>query len=72
MLAKANQPWETAGYSTFTAELASTGNEQLLIAHMLKNAKTREEKLFYLGQQMEGFRGTFFRQAMFGAAGENR
>jgi oligoendopeptidase F len=32
---------------------------------MLKNAKTREEKLFYLGQQMEGFRGTFFRQAMF-------
>ena len=65
MLAKANQPWETAGYSTFTAELASTGNEQLLIAHMLRNAKTREEKLFYLGQQMEGFRGTFFRQAMF-------
>jgi len=65
MLAKENQPWETAGYSTFTAELASTGNEQLLIAHMLKNAKTREEKLFYLGQQMEGFRGTFFRQAMF-------
>ena len=32
---------------------------------MLRNAKTREEKLFYLGQQMEGFRGTFFRQAMF-------
>ena len=65
MLAKANQPWETAGYSTFTAELASTGNEQLLIAHMLRNAKSREEKLFYLGQQMEGFRGSFFRQAMF-------
>ena len=65
VLANTHQPWDTANYSTFTAELASTGNEQLLIAHMLKNAKTREEKLFYLGQQMEGFRGTFFRQAMF-------
>ena len=31
----------------------------------MRNAKTREEKLFYLGQRMEGFRSTFFRQAMF-------
>ena len=65
VLANKHQPWDTANYSTFTAELASTGNEQLLIAHMLRTARTREEKLFYLGQQMEGFRGTFFRQAMF-------
>ena len=65
MLSKANQPYETASYATFTAELASTGNEQLLVNHMLRNAKTREEKLFYLGQQMEQFRGTFFRQTMF-------
>ena len=33
---------------------------------MLSQAKTKEEKLFYLGQQMENIRGTFFRQAMFG------
>lgn len=65
LLSKANQPYETASYATFTAELASTGNEQLLVNHMLRNAKTREEKLFYLGQQMEQFRGTFFRQTMF-------
>ncbi|HEX6217852.1 MAG TPA: M3 family oligoendopeptidase, partial [Sphingomicrobium sp.] len=45
VLANTNQPWETANYSTFTAELASTGNEQLLIAHMLKNATTPQEKL---------------------------
>ena len=32
---------------------------------MVNNARTREEKLFYLGQQMEQFRGTFFRQTMF-------
>ena len=65
LLAKQAQPFETAGYATFTAEIASTGNEQLLVQHMLRNAKTREEKLFYLGQQMEQFRATFFRQTMF-------
>jgi oligoendopeptidase F len=65
LLAKSAQPFETSEYATFTAEIASTGNEQLLVNHMLANATTKEEKLFYLGQQMEQFRGTFFRQAMF-------
>jgi oligoendopeptidase F len=65
LLSKANQPYEKAQYPTFTAEIASTLNEQLLVAHMLKQAKTKEEKLFYLGQQMENIRGTFFRQTMF-------
>jgi oligoendopeptidase F len=65
LLSKANQPYEKASYPTFTAEIASTLNEQLLVAHMLKQAKTKEEKLFYLGQQMENIRGTFFRQTMF-------
>src|SRR5262249_68168 len=37
----------------------------LLIAHMLAGAKTRDEKVFYLGQLLEQFRGTYFRQAMF-------
>ncbi len=40
LLAKTRQPFETAGYATFTAELASTGNEQLLINHMIANART--------------------------------
>jgi oligoendopeptidase F len=65
LLAKRSQPYELAGYATFTAEIASTANEQLLFEHMLKQARTNEEKLFYLGQQMENIRGTFFRQAMF-------
>jgi oligoendopeptidase F len=66
LLARQNQPYELAGYATFTAEIASTANEQLLFQYMLSQAKTKEEKLFYLGQQMENIRGTFFRQAMFG------
>jgi oligoendopeptidase F len=65
LLAKKAQPYELSGYATFTAEVASTANEQLLFEHMLREAKTREEKLSYLGQQMENIRGTFFRQAMF-------
>jgi oligoendopeptidase F len=65
LLANAAQPFETAGYPTFTAEIASTCHELLLAKYMLAHAKTKEEKLFYLGQIMENYRGTFFRQAMF-------
>lgn len=65
LFANAAQPYELSNYPIFTAEVASTANEQFLVAHMLKVAKTREERLFYLGQQMEAMRGTFFRQAMF-------
>jgi oligoendopeptidase F len=65
LLAIANQPYEKTDYPIFLAEIASTLNEDLLSAYMLKNAKTKEEKLFYLGMQMENIRGTFFRQTMF-------
>ena len=65
LLAKSAQPFETAFYPTFTAEIASTAQELFLARHMLAGAKTREEKLFYLGQMMENIRGTFYRQAMF-------
>lgn len=65
LLAKSRQPYETSDYATFTAEIASTTNEQLLARYMRANARTRDERLFYLGQQMEQFRATFFRQTMF-------
>jgi oligoendopeptidase F len=65
LLANHAQPYPTAQYSTFIAEIASTLNEALLLDHMLKVASTDEEKLYYLGSALEGLRGTFFRQAMF-------
>ncbi|MBO9714418.1 oligoendopeptidase F [Sphingomonas sp.] len=65
LLADATQPYDKADYPIFLAEIASTLNEELLAAYMLKNAKTKEEKLFYLGQKMENMRGTYFRQTMF-------
>jgi oligoendopeptidase F len=65
LLANKAQPFETAGYSIFLAEIASTMNEQLLAAYMLNGAKTKLEKIYYLGALLELFRATFYRQAMF-------
>jgi oligoendopeptidase F len=47
------------------AEMASTINEVLLMRYMYANATTDDERLFYLDKELEMYRGTFFRQAMF-------
>jgi len=65
LLADKAQPFETSNYPIFIAEIASTVNEQLLADFMLRGARTKAEKLFYLDQVCELLRGTFFRQAMF-------
>ena len=65
LLAKSAQPWELYNYATFIAEIASTCNEVLLNEYMLARAKTKEEKVFYLGHRLENLRGTFFRQTQF-------
>lgn len=59
------QPWETSDYATFVAEMASTINEVLLLRHLQANAANDQEKLFFLNQELELYRGTFFRQTMF-------
>jgi oligoendopeptidase F len=66
LLTTANQPYENSNYSTFTAETASISNEFLLADYMVGHAKTKAEKLYYLGQELELIRTTFFRQTMFG------
>jgi oligoendopeptidase F len=66
LLADESQPYENSGYSTFVAETASIANEMLLNDYMVAHAKTKEEKLYYLGEGLETIRGTFFRQTMFG------
>ena len=65
VLAVKSQPFMTADYPIFTAEIASTTNEVFLLDHMLKVAKTDDERMLYLGSALENLRGTFFRQAMF-------
>jgi oligoendopeptidase F len=66
-LSNRSQPFIDAGYPTFTAEIASTTNEVLLLDHMLKIASNDSEKMLYLDSALENLRGTFFRQAMFAA-----
>ncbi|MFQ5530367.1 MAG: M3 family oligoendopeptidase, partial [Gemmatimonadota bacterium] len=65
LYARSAQPYETAGYATFTAEIPSTTLVLILQQYMVDNAETNEEKLFYLGNGLEQLRGTFFRQTMF-------
>lgn len=65
MLANAAQPFDTAEYPIFLAEIASTNNEQLLVQYMVANATSKREKIFYLSQLLELLRGTFYRQTMF-------
>ena len=64
-LSNKGQPFATARYATFVAEIASTTNEALLLDSMLTGAKNDEERMVYLGSALETLRGTFFRQTMF-------
>ncbi len=59
------QPYATADYSIFVAEVASTFNEALLNARMLDEAEDDRERLFLLGTYLDQLRATLFRQTMF-------
>jgi oligoendopeptidase F len=59
------QPYATADYPIFVAEVASTFNENLLIHFMLDRAKDDATRLFLLGTLLDGLRTTLFRQTQF-------
>lgn len=65
LLANTAQPFAKSEYPTFIAEIASIANEVLLYEHLRHTAATPREELFYLFQELEGLRGTFFRQVQF-------
>lgn len=60
-----NQEYINAAYPIFTAEVASTANELLVMDYLIKNAKTDKEKLYLINQQIEQIKGTVYRQTMF-------
>ena len=60
-----NQPYPTADYSIFVAEVASTFNEALLIHKMLKEIKDDDTRLSLLMNYLDGIKGTVFRQTQF-------
>jgi oligoendopeptidase F len=59
------QPFATADYSIFVAEVASTLNETLLGKRALELAEDRDTRVSLLAKQLDGMRGTLFRQTMF-------
>jgi oligoendopeptidase F len=61
----AAQPWIRSHYTIFVAEVASTFNEALLIDHMLKVIDDDAVRLSLLGHELEGVKGTVFRQTQF-------
>jgi len=63
--ANRSEPYIYHDQTLFTAEVASTCNEALVIKHLLVKAETREEKLAILNHYIKLIQGTFFTQVMF-------
>ncbi|MFZ0734590.1 MAG: oligoendopeptidase F [Candidatus Sulfotelmatobacter sp.] len=59
------QPYPLSSYTIFVAEVASTFNEALLMDYMLKQIKDDTTRLSLLGNYLESFKGTVFRQTQF-------
>ena len=59
------QDYVNAEYPIFLAEIASTVNEVLLSDYLIKNSDNKDEKIFYLLESLDDFRGTVYRQVMF-------
>lgn len=61
----ARQHYATSSYSIFTAEVASTTNEILLLEYMLAITTNPQDRMFYINQYLDQIRGTVYTQAMF-------
>ncbi len=64
-LANTHQNSINADYPIFLAEIASTTNEIILLSYLLKNAKSDDEKIYYIDTFLGMTRATIFRQTMF-------
>jgi len=60
-----NQPYIYSGSAIFTAEVASTVNETLLMDYLLKNTEDETQKLYLLNHYIDEIEGTFYTQLMF-------
>jgi oligoendopeptidase F len=59
------QPFIYGSHSIFTAEVASTVNENLLMKHLIASETDPEMKKYLISKHIEDFRTTLFRQTMF-------
>jgi len=65
VFSSSNQPYNTYGYSTFVAEVASNFNEELLLDYLLKNTNDHNERIALLNQAIVNLTGSFYRQSQF-------
>lgn len=59
------QPYQTADYLIFVAEVASICNEVLLTKHLLATTTDKARRAYIMNHFLDGFKGTIFRQVMF-------
>lgn len=59
------QPFATANYTIFVAEIASTFNEHLLLDHLFEQSTDKQEQIVLLQQAIDDILGTFYRQSLF-------
>ena len=60
-----SQPYATADYCIFTAEVASTTNEVLFLSGLLSETEKKKRRLYLLNRRLENIRTTVYRQTMF-------
>jgi oligoendopeptidase F len=59
------EPYQYSGHPLFTAEVASTCNEAILMKYVIANTKDKQEKEYLLTKYIEQIVGTFYTQIMF-------
>lgn len=59
------QPYVYSDYSIFLAEIASTTNENLLTAHLLRTESDSRLRAHVINHYLDGVKGTVFRQTQF-------
>ncbi|MFH1842960.1 MAG: oligoendopeptidase F [bacterium] len=64
-LANKHQPYVYGDYPIFTAEVASTCNELLLIHHLIEHTESRNQRLYLLDFFLTQINDTVVRQVMF-------
>jgi oligoendopeptidase F len=59
-----NEPYIYAGHTTFTAEVASTTNEALLMQYLINATQDKAQKLYLLEYYIQQIIGTFYFQTL--------
>ena len=65
VLSYANQPYVTADYTIFVAEVASTTNERFLLRKLLETTTDPKERFLLLQHAVDAIFGTFYTQVLF-------